>query len=210
MLSTSVFLTKMKNSLIIVAIFICGILCGIFSYLPEFILKNDLCSYVLFFLMFLVGVSIGADNNACKIIRNVKLKIILVPLSVIIGTFIGVGFFSFFIPDIALKESLAIGAGFGYYSLSSVLISQISGEVLGVIALISNIFREIITLLASPLFVKYFGKLAPIASGGATSMDTTLPIITKFSGKEYVIISVFSGIILTILVPFFVTFILKA
>jgi uncharacterized membrane protein YbjE (DUF340 family) len=55
----------------------------------------------------------------------------------------------------------------------------------------------------------YFGKLAGISSGGATSMDTTLPVITRFSGKEWSIISVFSGIVLTLLVPFLVTFILK-
>ncbi len=40
-------------------------------------------------------------------------------------------------------------------------------------------------------------------------MDTTLPIIIKSSGKEYAIISVFSGIVLTIIVPFLVTFILE-
>ena len=73
----------------------------------------------------------------------------------------------------------------------------------------SNIFREIITLLFAPLLAKYFGELAPIAAGGATAMDTTLPIITKFSGKEYGIISLFSGIVLSLLVPFLVTFILK-
>jgi uncharacterized membrane protein YbjE (DUF340 family) len=39
-------------------------------------------------------------------------------------------------------------------------------------------------------------------------MDTTLPVISRFSGKEYAIIAVFSGIVLTILVPFMVTFIL--
>jgi uncharacterized membrane protein YbjE (DUF340 family) len=78
-----------------------------------------------------------------------------------------------------------------------------------VTALLSNILREIITLLATPILVLYFGKLAGIASGGATSMDTTLPVITRYSGKEWSIIAVFSGVVLTILVPFLVTFILK-
>jgi len=104
---------------------------------------------------------------------------------------------------------LAVGAGFGYYSLSSLFITQLSGEMLGVTALLSNILREILTLLATPLLVQYFGKLAGIASGGATSMDTTLPVITRYSGKEWSIISVFSGVVLTLLVPFLVTFILK-
>jgi uncharacterized membrane protein YbjE (DUF340 family) len=78
----------------------------------------------------------------------------------------------------------------------------------GVIALLANISREIITLLFTPLFVKIFGKLAPISAGGATSMDTTLPIISRFSGHDYAIVSVVHGTILTILVPFLVSFIL--
>ena len=176
--------------------------------MPDFLLESDISTYVLYILMFFVGISIGADKDVLKILKGVKLKIILVPLSVIIGTFIGIGFVSVFIPDISLKESLAVGAGFAYYSLSSIIITQLNSEILGVIALLSNILREVITLLTAPILVKYFGKLAPLASGGATSMDTTLPIITKFTGKEYAIIAVFSGVVLTILVPFLVTFIL--
>jgi len=89
------------------------------------------------------------------------------------------------------------------------LIAQISGETLGVIALLSNIIREITTILITPVLARYCGNLAPIASGGATSMDTTLPIITKFTGKEYAMISVFSGIILTILAPLLIIFLLR-
>ena len=198
----------MKNSLIIVGFFVLGILIGLYNLLPQIFIETDFSVYALYILMFLVGVGIGSDKKAWEVLKSAKLKIVLVPLTVIMGTFLGVAIISFFI-DIGLRESLAIGAGFGYYSLSSIFITKISGEALGVVALISNISREIATLLITPLLVKYFGKLAPIASGGATSMDTTLPIITKFVGKEYAIISVFSGIVLTILVPFLVTFILK-
>ena len=73
-------------------------------------------------------------------------------------------------------------------------------------ALLSNIMREIIALLGAPLLVKYFGKLAPISVGGATTMDTTLPIITRCSGKEFVIISIFHGFVVDFSVPFLVTF----
>ena len=104
--------------------------------------------------------------------KNAKLKIILVPLTVIIGTAFGVAAVSVFLRDISLREAMAVGAGYGYCSLSSIFIIRISGEALGVVALISNISREITTLLVTPLFARYFGKIAPIASGGATSMDT--------------------------------------
>ncbi|HUX55453.1 MAG TPA: lysine exporter LysO family protein [Bacteroidales bacterium] len=198
----------MKNSLIIVGFFVCGILGGVYLFVPEYLKDSDLSSYVLYGLMFFVGVSIGSDKNSWSVIKKVKFKILLVPLSVIIGTLAGVSIISVFVRDISLRDSLAIGSGFGYYSLSSIFISKIAGSVQGVVALLSNIMREIVTLLMTPLFLKYFGKLAPIAAGGATSMDTTLPVITKFTGTEYAIIAVFSGTVLTIIVPFLVTFIL--
>ncbi|MBN2364493.1 lysine exporter LysO family protein [candidate division WOR-3 bacterium] len=200
----------MIKSLIITAFFVLGTMFGFYEMLPEVFIENDFSIYALSALMFLVGVGTGADKNSWKILKKLNLKIVMVPLTVIFGTFAGVTAVSLILKDITLKESLAVGAGFGYYSLSSVFISRISGETLGVVALISNVSREIITLLTAPLLVKFFGKIAPIASGGATAMDTTLPVITKFSGKDYAIIAVFSGIVLTVLVPLIVTIILNA
>uniref|UniRef100_UPI0032169365 lysine exporter LysO family protein n=1 Tax=uncultured Draconibacterium sp. TaxID=1573823 RepID=UPI0032169365 len=199
----------MKNSIIILMFFALGVLFGVFDYLPQFITDNDYSMYALYGLMFLVGISIGADKESWKVIKQMNLKILLIPVGIIIGTLAGSALVGYFMSDLGIKESMAVGAGFGYYSLSSIFISQISGETLGVIALLSNILREIITLLATPLLVIYFGKLAGIASGGATSMDTTMPIIVKYSGKEWGIIAIFSGIVLTILVPFLVSFILE-
>jgi uncharacterized membrane protein YbjE (DUF340 family) len=199
----------MKNSLIILAFFVAGIVFGISEKLPDLMIKTDFSQYALYALMFLVGISIGANRNSWIVFRKLKFKIFLVPLGVIAGTFAGTAIASLFLPDLKLKEVLSVGAGFGYYSLSSLLITQISSETLGVIALLSNILREILTLLITPVLVQHFGKLAGIASGGATSMDTTLPVIIRYSGKEWSIISVFSGVVLTLLVPFLVTFILK-
>ncbi|MEM4521378.1 MAG: LysO family transporter, partial [Candidatus Bathyarchaeia archaeon] len=46
---------------------------------------------------------------------------------------------------------------------------------------------------------------APIAIGGATAMDTTLPIITRFCGQDSIIIALTSGFILTLIAPFTIT-----
>lgn len=199
----------MKNSLIILGFFVLGVVLGRFEKLPDELLQTDFSMHALYVLMFLVGIGIGTDKKSWSILRSMNIKIVLIPLGIIFGTLAGSALASLFLPDLKLKEVLAVGAGFGYYSLSSLFITQLSGEMLGLIALLSNIFREIFTLLATPILVRYFGKLGGIASGGATSMDTTLPVITKYSGMEWGIISVFSGVILTILVPFLVTFILK-
>ena len=77
---------------------------------------------------------------------------------------------------------------------------------LGTIALMANIMREIMALLGAPLFVRYFGRLAPICAGGATTIDTTLPVITRYAGKELVFVSILHGILVDLSVPFFVSF----
>ncbi|MEK6951939.1 MAG: lysine exporter LysO family protein [Nanoarchaeota archaeon] len=199
----------MKSSLIILMFFVIGIIFGLLNIIPLKIVNSNISTYSLYLLMFLVGIGVGGDRKTWKILKEINIKILLVPFIVIVGSLLGTAVLSLFLKDINIKEALAVGAGFGYYSLSSIIITKFHGETLGVVALIANLIREITTILLTPLLAKYFGKLAPIASGGATSMDTTLPIITKFVGKEYAIISVFSGVVLTILVPFLVTFIIK-
>jgi len=199
----------MKGSLIILSFFTLGVILGVTDTLPGFLSATDYSVYALYGLMLLVGIGIGADSKSLNVIFSMNFRLFLIPLGIILGTFIGSVIISLFLPGLKIKDVLAVGSGFGYYSLSSVLITQMHSETLGVISLLSNIMREVITLLFTPLLVKYFGKFAGIASGGATSMDTTLPVITKYSGREYAVISVFSGILLTILVPVLVTFIMN-
>ena len=193
----------MIGSIIIVLFFSIGVLAGINGISLSFLNIGDPGTYALYLLMFLVGISIGSDHQVWNVLKKMSFKILLVPVIVIVGTLSGTWICSFFLTEIGTLDILAIGSGFGYYSLSSVIISKIRTDTLGVTALLSNISREIFTLLAAPLLVKYFGKLAPIASGGATSMDTTLPVIAKYSGKEYAVISIFSGVVLTILVTIY-------
>lgn len=199
----------MKSSIIIILFFLLGLLLAMNFELPGILVREESTTIVLYVLLFLVGLGLGIDDQLIDILKKFDFRVFLVPLSVVIGTFIGSALISIFAPGMQLGDSLAIGAGFGYYSLSSVLISEYAGERLGVIALIANISREIITLLMAPLMVKYFGKLAPIASGGATSMDTTLPVVARFSGKEYTLLSIFNGVVLSILVPVLISIIYK-
>lgn len=177
--------------------------------MPESMAGVDLSVYALYILMFLVGVSVGGDQRSWSMLHGQNLRFILLPAGTILGTWAGVSLINLLLSDIQLRDSLAIGSGFGYYSLSSIFIAELRGQELGVIALISNIIRELITLIFTPLFVRYFGNLSAIASAGATSMDTTLPVITLYSGKEYAITSVFHGTVLTILVPVIVVTILS-
>ena len=195
----------MKGSLIILSFFATGLLVGIFRWLPPHFLNQNISFYVLCGLMFSVGISIGNDPSSIRQFRNINPRILFLPLMTIVGTWLGVLAVSFFIKNRSIADCLAVGSGFGYYSLSSILITQYKGIELGTIALLSNIMREILTLVFAPLMVKYFGKLAPISAGGATTMDTTFPIIVRSSGKNYAIVSIYQGIIVDFTVPFLVT-----
>ena len=175
----------MKGSIIIVSFFIAGVLIGKFVNVPSLLTAEEPTLYALYALMFFVGISIGSDKKALEALKHQNFKIILVPLATIIGTLAGSALISVILSGKSLTDCLAVGSGF---------------------ALVSNILRELIALLAAPLLVRYFGKLAPISVGGATTADTTLPIITKFCGKEFVIISIVHGITVDLSVPFLVTF----
>lgn len=204
----------MKGSLVIVGFFVLGCILGRSGLLPGAIAGQDLTVYVLYLLMLQVGISIGSDKKLKEILANIRPHLLLVPLATITGTLAASALISLLIVRWDVFECLAVGSGFAYYSLSSILITELkepalgaqAAAELGTIALMANIFREILTLLGAPLFVRYFGRLAPICAGGATTMDTTLPVITRYSGKEMVFIAIFHGILVDLTVPLFVPF----
>lgn len=196
----------MKGSLIIVGFFILGVIAGKFGWLTIGAFGFDISFVALAPLMLCVGIGVGNDLSALKSLRTLDSRLLLLPLVTITGTLAGCGLISLFMDWRSLPETLAVGSGFGYYSLSSIFITQYKGPELGTVALLANIIRELITLLGAPLLVKFAGPLSAISAGGATSMDTTLPIITTVSGKEFVILSIYHGFVVDFSVPFLVTF----
>lgn len=196
----------MKGSLIIVGFFILGIAGGLSGMVPESIIDGDLTFYALCALLLCVGIGIGSDRNIVTKFKSLDVRMALLPLGTALGTFAGSLVVSFILSGRSPLDCLAVGSGFGYYSLSSIFITEYKGAELGTIALLANIIREMVTLLLSPVLAKAFGPLAPISSGGVTSMDTTLPIIMASSGEQYSAVSIFHGFILDFSIPFLVTF----
>ncbi|MEF9931987.1 MAG: lysine exporter LysO family protein [Bacteroidales bacterium] len=207
----------MKGSLIVVGFFALGCILGWAGegqWLPQFLVSGSVTTYVLYLLMLQVGISIGSDKKLFEILCSIRPKLLLVPLATIVGTLTFSALVSLVLAKWSVFDCLAVGSGFAYYSLSSILITELKEASLGVqlaaelgtIALMANIMREVMALLFAPLFYKYFGKFAPISVGGATTMDTTLPIITKCCGKELVFVSIFHGVLVDFTVPLFVSF----
>ncbi|WP_326910862.1 lysine exporter LysO family protein [Sedimentibacter sp. MB31-C6] len=193
-----------KNILLVLVV---GILSGLFL-LPESVYNSTgiLLDIGLCLLLFFVGIDLGSNKDIFKNLKQVGFKILIVPTATIIGSLLG-GVICSIIFDIDIFGALAVASGMSWYTLSAIIITPISAE-LGAVAFLSNVFREIIAFITIPMIAKHIGYLETIAAGAAISMDTGLPIITRNTSQEVVIISFISGVILslsvTFLVPIFV------
>ena len=192
------------GSLVIVAFFVAGCVVGLFA--PFDLAGSRVSAYVLYALMFCVGITLGNDRTLAGRVRRLDPRLALLPVATAVGTLAGAALAAPLLAEWSLTDSLAVGAGFGYYSLSSIFIADFRGPELATIALLCNVMREIFTLLAAPLVARWCGPLAAVSIGGATTFDTTLPIITQAAGRPYAVVSVFHGCVLDFSVPFLVTF----
>lgn len=154
----------------------------------------------LIILLFLIGFDIGNNRESLKTLLKADRLAFIIPAGTIAGTLAG-GYAVSFITDLTANESMAISAGLGWHSLSAILLAEMKGSDIGAIAFLSNVFRECIALVSIPFLVKFLGSYTPIATGGATTMDVTLPVIEKYCGKKAAIVGFINGVILSTLVP---------
>ncbi|NLI43427.1 MAG: lysine exporter LysO family protein [Synergistaceae bacterium] len=195
-------------TMVIISCLLIGIFLGYFLGMPLNGLTDYVITFCLLILLFSVGIDLGSNKESFRDIKNNGLKLFIVPIGTILGTAIGcIG--TSLILKMPLKESLAVGAGFGWYSLSGVLIAQMYSVELGMVAFLSNVIREIIALISIPFISKRVGALEAIGIAGATAMDTLLPVIVKSNTPDVVIYSFVSGVFLTLLVPILVPVILS-
>ena len=99
---------------------------------------------------------------------------------------------------LSLPVSLAIATGFGWYTLAGPLVAAKVGPVLGLVAFLTNFFRENLTMLTAPRVGAHLGAEGIVALGGATAMDTTLYFATRFGRRDSANIALASGLILTL------------
>ncbi len=202
----------MGSSLMIISAFVVGCILAALDLLPEWFYSGGLDMWLLYALMLQVGISIGSDAKLKETLRSLSPRVLIVPLATIVGTLVMCFGVSFLISRWSVGEVMAAGSGFGYYSLSSILVSSLkeasigvqAAAELGTITLMANIFREMMTLVFAPLMVRWFSPLAPICSGGATTMDVTLPVITRYSGQKWVFVSIVHGVVVDFSVPILV------
>jgi len=159
-------------------------------------------------LMFGIGVTVGHNRQVWAQAKSLGLRPLLLPLLVAVGSLAG-AVVSGAVIGLPLRMAGAIGAGFGWYSLSGVLLTGLAGPEIGALAFLSNVCRELLAVVLIPILVHRAGLFLAIAPGGATTMDTTLPVLVRAAGPGIALPAFIHGAILTALVPILVPLIVS-
>lgn len=131
--------------------------------------------------MLSVGVSVGMRRGLLAILRHYHVKILVIPAGIIAG-------------------SLA-GGGLGWYSLSGAAVSRLAGPEIGSIAFLASLLRELFSFFLIPFLARGLNGWTAIAPAAATSEDTTLPMLIRYTNEETVVFAVVNGILCSAVVP---------
>ncbi len=187
------FLAGLKPLLAVLA----GLLAGYFL-LPKLAFVEDVATGALMLLLFLIGLQLrNAGLSLRKLLMNrqgLGIALALTLSSLVAGVLL--------IPVLALPwhDVLALASGFGWYSLSGIVIGDALGPAWGGVAFLNDVLREIIALALIPVLISARPAMA-IGYGGATAMDFTLPVIRSSGGLSCVPVAIASGFLLSFLSP---------
>ncbi len=190
---------------IALAALISGIICGMLQIGgPPAALLVAYKENILDLLMVSVGISIGMQQGLWDKIKRYHIKSLLIPAGVVIGSFLG-GIICCLLTGYPLADGTAIACSMGWYSLGGITIESLSGAFMGGVAFLSNLMREILSFFSIAFLSRRLNYPSCIAAAGATSEDTTLPMMMKYTNEESVVLSVLNGMICSALVPFLIT-----
>ncbi len=190
----------------IVPALILGALVGYFNnvwnVVPNALISDQLFTVILMIALFVFGFSFGLDKDAFQKMKKTGAKILVFPILVTLGSLVG-SLVAGLVLRISVTGTMAVGSGVGWYTLAGPLLNELSGTQWGTLGFTANFLRELLTILTIPLLVR-LDRYAPVASGGATTMDATLPLIVRYCGKDMMITAFSNGLVLSLIAPFII------
>ena len=151
-------------------------------------------------LLYLLIVLVGVDLVGLKLGSAWRSsEVMLLPVLVIIGSMAG-GVLAAVFTGEGLWTSLALSSGFGWVTLSSILVSSQLGSHYGALAMLTDLFRELMAISMLYLLGARFSR-ETIGICGATALDATLPLIRQRCGTGCVSLALISGFVLTLASP---------
>ncbi|EQA4284939.1 lysine exporter LysO family protein [Cronobacter dublinensis] len=154
--------------------------------------------YTLIFLLFLIGIQLR--NNGMTLRQIVLNRRGMMVAVVVLGSSLIAGVVNALLLGLPLRAGLAMASGFGWYSLSGILMTEAYGPVIGSAAFFNDLGRELIAIMLIPTLVRRSRSTA-LGICGATSMDFTLPVLQRSGGLELVPAAIVHGFTLSLLVP---------
>ena len=193
--SALMFKSLLNISYAFVALLIGYVLAQLFSH---FNINLHIGTWQLLLLfMFLIGL----DLAYTPLDRSwLNWKILLVPVACIIGSLLGALASALIIKHVLLKDLIMLSQGYGFYSMTGIVVTEIKNAQLGSIALMNDLFREIFAILFMYMIGWRYPRSA-ISSAGATAMDVTLPMVKQACGNDFIPHAMVSGFVLSILAP---------
>lgn len=189
---------SIRGSLAQVICVVIGFVIGYFlpaDYLPP----ENTMTVLLMILILLVGIGLKGSGITLKEVllnkRGVEMTIIFT-LAVLVGGLL----FALIFSEVSWTKGLALASGFGWYSLSAIVMTDAYGAIWGSVALFNDLIREFFALIFIPVFMRKYPS-ASVGLGGATSLDFTLPIIQQSGGLKVVPLAISFGFIINIVSP---------
>jgi len=190
------------DSLTLCGVVVLGFLAGLTQF-PFLRHASTASEYALIFLLFLVGVQLrGSGMTLRQILLN--RRGMLVSLVVLLSALLG-GAIAAALLGLPLKTGLALASGFGWYSLSGILMTEAFGPVIGSAAFFNDLLRELIAIMLVPALIARHRSSA-LGLCGATAMDFTLPVLQRAGGNEIVPAAIVHGFVMSLLAPLLIAF----
>jgi uncharacterized membrane protein YbjE (DUF340 family) len=201
---------RVKMSLFVVACVSSGFLIGLVGRLAGWTIPkghlDGVILGILLVLLFAVGLDLGARGNAWGRVRSLGARLLAVPVVSAAGSLGGVAFVAAFAWGYPARQACALGSAFGWYSFSGPVLTALAGPEIGAVAFLSDVLRELTALAAIPIVARLVGTAEAVALGGATSMDTTLPVLARVRNGEATPLAFAHGLILALVVPVLLPF----
>ncbi len=189
-----------KEPLILVGIVVLGLTLRLTTPLFDWF-QSSLVTYLLYTLLFFVGMGMVHKRISFKGVFGDK-SLFLLPFYTIAGTYFG-ALFAPLLTGYTVKEAWGMLSGFGWYSLSGILISDLGFPILGSISFLANLLRESFSFFLIP----FFGRLGKryyhpaVCTAGATSMDVTLVLLSSHFGTRTMLGSIYHGVVMSLAAP---------
>ncbi|MCF7521421.1 lysine exporter LysO family protein [Neisseria sp. ZJ106] len=156
--------------------------------------------YFLMAMVLLVGIQLNGSGIKIRQVlinkRGVQTGLLLMASSLAGGLL-----FAACVAEVSWTQGLAMASGFGWYSLSGLVMTEAYGAVWGSVALLNDLGREFLALLTIPLLMRRCPSSA-VGIGGATSLDFTLPVIQGAGGLQVVPLAISAGFLINVAAPF--------